>query len=229
VAALGADFVAFTGHKMCGPTGIGVLWGRKNLLAQLPPFFGGGGMIEDVRMQRSTYAAAPQRFEAGTPPIAQAIGLGAAVDYLSWIGMERIAAYEQALTAYALQRLKTVDGLTILGPDTAVDRAGTVSFALGEIPQRKAPSRPTPTSASPRPPEHRFTSIPHPRKSTCSSTAWSAPRRSSVVELIVLLAHHGRNTPVIGRLKRSTSDGWSAAAEGLEQVALGCSEHLLAY
>ena len=137
VAALGADFVAFTGHKMCGPTGIGVLWGRKNLLAQLPPFFGGGGMIEDVRMQRSTYAAPPQRFEAGTPPIAQAIGLGAAVDYLSWIGMERIAAYEQALTAYALQRLKTVDGLTILGPDTAVDRAGTVSFALGEIPPRK--------------------------------------------------------------------------------------------
>jgi cysteine desulfurase/selenocysteine lyase len=137
VAALGADFVAFTGHKMCGPTGIGLLWGRKNLLVQLPPFLGGGGMIEHVWMQRSTYAAPPQRFEAGTPPIAEAIGLGAAVGYLSRIGMDHIAAHEQALTTYALQRLKTVDGLSILGPDTAVDRVGTISFALEEIPAHK--------------------------------------------------------------------------------------------
>ncbi|MGH3984734.1 MAG: cysteine desulfurase [Pseudonocardiaceae bacterium] len=133
VASLGADFVAFTGHKMCGPTGIGVLWGRKNLLAQLPPFLGGGEMIEDVRLERSTYAPPPHRFEAGTPPIAQAVGLGAAVDYLSSIGMEHIAAHEQAITAYALARLKAVDGLTVLGPDVALDRGGAISFELAEI------------------------------------------------------------------------------------------------
>jgi cysteine desulfurase/selenocysteine lyase len=133
VAALGADFVAFTGHKMCGPTGIGVLWGRKELLAQLPPFLGGGEMIETVRMQRSTYAAPPHRFEAGTPPIAQAVGLGAAVDYLSSIGMAQIAAHEQALTAYALDQLTGIDGLSILGPDTPVDRGGAISFELAGV------------------------------------------------------------------------------------------------
>jgi cysteine desulfurase / selenocysteine lyase len=133
VASLGADFVTFTGHKMCGPTGIGVLWGRKNLLAQLPPFLGGGEMIEDVRLERSTYAPPPHRFEAGTPPIAQAIGLGAAVDYLSSIGMEHIAAHEQAITGYALERLTAVDGLTVLGPDVVLDRGGAISFELAGI------------------------------------------------------------------------------------------------
>ncbi len=91
VQALGADFVAFTGHKMCGPTGIGVLWGRQELLEDLPPFLGGGEMIETVSMHSSTYAPAPHKFEAGTPPIAQAVGLGAAVDYLTSIGMDKIA------------------------------------------------------------------------------------------------------------------------------------------
>ncbi|MGW4398459.1 cysteine desulfurase [Amycolatopsis nivea] len=130
MAGLGADLVAFTGHKLCGPTGIGVLWGRKDLLAQLPPFLGGGEMIETVRMEGSTYAAPPHRFEAGTPPIAQAVGLGAAVDYLSALGMDRIAAHERALTGYALDRLADVAGLRILGPTVPVDRGGVLSFTL---------------------------------------------------------------------------------------------------
>ena len=131
VAALGADFVAFTGHKMCGPTGIGVLWGRRELLDALPPFLGGGEMIADVRMSGSTYAALPHKYEAGTPPIAQAVGLGAAVDYLSELGMDAVAAHERAITSYALDRLREIDGLTIVGPETMVDRGGAVSFSLG--------------------------------------------------------------------------------------------------
>jgi cysteine desulfurase / selenocysteine lyase len=129
-AALGADLVAFTGHKMVGPTGIGVLWGRYELLAALPPFLGGGEMIEIVTMQGSTYAPPPHRFEAGTPPIAQAVGLGAAAQYLSAIGMDQISDHERDITAYALQGLRTLPGLTILGPDEAVDRGGAVSFTL---------------------------------------------------------------------------------------------------
>jgi cysteine desulfurase/selenocysteine lyase len=133
ITALGADFVAFTGHKLCGPTGIGVLVGRPEILATLPPFLGGGEMIEIVRMERSTFAAPPHRFEAGTPPIAQAVGLGAAIDYLSGIGMDVIAAHEQAITAYALEGLKTVSGVRILGPAEPVDRGGAISFELGEL------------------------------------------------------------------------------------------------
>ena len=122
VVTLGADFVAFTGHKMCGPTGIGALWGRREVLEELPPFLGGGEMIADVRMSGSTYAALPHKYEAGTPPIAQAVGLGAAVDYLSALGMDAVAAHEQAITSYALERLGEIDGLTIVGPDSMVDR-----------------------------------------------------------------------------------------------------------
>ena len=133
VQALQADFVAFTGHKMCGPTGIGVLWGRQGLLDDLPPFLGGGEMIETVTMHSSTYAPAPHKFEAGTPPIAQAVGLGAAVDYLSGIGMERIAQHEHALTEYAVSRLKELPDLRIIGPVTAEDRGAAISFALGDI------------------------------------------------------------------------------------------------
>lgn len=133
VTALGADFVAFTGHKMCGPTGIGVLWGRKELLDALPPFLGGGEMIEAVSMQEATYAPVPHKFEAGTPPIAQAVGLGAAVDYLTGLGMDNVAAHEQEITAYALDGLSTVDGLTIVGPKNTVDRGGAVSFLLEGI------------------------------------------------------------------------------------------------
>ncbi|EDY43776.1 selenocysteine lyase [Streptomyces sp. SPB074] len=133
VQALQADFVAFTGHKMCGPTGIGVLWGRQELLEDLPPFLGGGEMIETVSMHSSTYAPAPHKFEAGTPPIAQAVGLGAAVDYLDAIGMEKIAAHEKAVTEYAVRRLMEVPDLRIIGPTTAEDRGSAISFTLGDI------------------------------------------------------------------------------------------------
>ncbi|MFF9642409.1 cysteine desulfurase [Kitasatospora aureofaciens] len=133
VQALEADFVAFTGHKMLGPTGIGVLWGRQELLEDLPPFLGGGEMIETVTMGSSTYAPAPHKFEAGTPPIAQAVGLGAAIDYLSAIGMDRIAAHEHAITEYAVERLLEVPDLRIIGPRTAVDRGAAISFTLGDI------------------------------------------------------------------------------------------------
>ena len=130
LGSLGADFVAFTGHKMVGPTGIGVLWGRYDLLAELPPFLGGGEMIATVSMERSTYAAPPSRFEAGTPPIAQAVGLGAAVDYLESLGMKAVAEHERAITAYALERLQEVGGLRIVGPTEAFDRGGAISFEL---------------------------------------------------------------------------------------------------
>jgi cysteine desulfurase/selenocysteine lyase len=130
VVASGADVVGFTGHKVVGPTGIGVLWGKREVLDQLPPFLGGGEMIETVRMERSTYAGIPHKFEAGTPPIVEAVGLGAAVDYLSHVGMENIHAHEQAVTAYALQGLATVPGLTVLGPLDAADRGGAISFEI---------------------------------------------------------------------------------------------------
>ncbi|MDQ3479807.1 MAG: aminotransferase class V-fold PLP-dependent enzyme, partial [Actinomycetota bacterium] len=130
VTALGADLVAFTGHKMVGPTGIGVLWGRSEVLDALPPFLGGGSMIETVKMEASTWAPLPAKFEAGTPPIVEAIGLAAAVDYLSAIGMDRVAQHEHAITAYALSRMNEIDALTILGPAEAVDRGGAISFEL---------------------------------------------------------------------------------------------------
>lgn len=130
VAELGADLVAFTGHKMLGPTGIGVLWGRYDLLAQLPPFLGGGEMIKVVKMTGSTFAAPPHRFEAGTPPIAQAVGLGAAIDYLNALGPENIAAHEERMTAYTLTRLSRVPGLTILGPKKPELRRGAFAFTL---------------------------------------------------------------------------------------------------
>ncbi|HUR73332.1 MAG TPA: cysteine desulfurase [Sporichthya sp.] len=133
LTALGADFVAFTGHKLCGPTGIGVLVAKPELLNELPPFLGGGEMIEIVRMEGSTYAEAPHRFEAGTPPIVQAVGLGAAIDYLSAIGMDAVAAHEHAITGYALERLQSVEGVRILGPTENVDRGGAISFELGDI------------------------------------------------------------------------------------------------
>lgn len=133
VAALGADFIAFTGHKMCGPTGIGVLWGRGELLAAMPPFLAGGSMIETVAMERTTYAPPPARFEAGTPPIAQAVGLGAAVDYLSGVDMKAIQAHEQQLTGYALEALPAVPGLRIFGPTTPAGRGGIISFDLAGV------------------------------------------------------------------------------------------------
>jgi cysteine desulfurase / selenocysteine lyase len=133
VQAIGVDFLAFTGHKVTGPTGIGVLWGRREVFEQLPPFLGGGEMIETVTMERSTYAAIPHRYEAGTPPIVEAVGLGAAVDYLSALGMDNVRAHEEALTAHALEGLSTVSGLTILGPRDASVRGGAISFEIAGI------------------------------------------------------------------------------------------------
>jgi cysteine desulfurase/selenocysteine lyase len=133
VRALGVDFVAFTGHKLYGPTGVGVLWGRYELLAELPPFLGGGEMIETVDMTGTTFAAPPHRFEAGTPAIAQAVGLGVAIDYISALGMENVAAHEHELVSHALQGLATIEGLQIIGPAEPVDRGATIAFTLAGI------------------------------------------------------------------------------------------------
>ncbi len=133
VRALGVDFIAFTGHKMLGPTGIGVLWGRFGLLSEMPPFLAGGSMIETVTMGKTTYAPPPARFEAGTPPITEAIGLGAAVDYLTGIGMDEIHRHEQEITAYALEQLAAVPGVRIYGPASPVSRGGTVSFGVDGV------------------------------------------------------------------------------------------------
>ena len=133
VVASGADLLAFTGHKVVGPTGIGVLWGRREVLDQLPPFLGGGEMIETVRMERSTYAPIPHKFEAGTPPIVEAVGLGAAVDYLSMIGLDAIHRHEQTITTYALEGLATVPGLRVLGPLDAADRGGAIAFEIDGV------------------------------------------------------------------------------------------------
>jgi cysteine desulfurase/selenocysteine lyase len=124
------DLLAFTGHKVVGPTGIGVLWGRRAVLDQLPPFLGGGEMIETVTMERSTYAPVPHKFEAGTPPIVEAVGLGAAVDYLSVLGMDNVHRHEQVITAYALEGLATIPGLRVLGPLDTTLRGGAVSFEI---------------------------------------------------------------------------------------------------
>jgi cysteine desulfurase/selenocysteine lyase len=130
VAALGADFLGFTGHKMCGPTGIGVLWGRRDLLEEMPPFLGGGEMIETVWMERSTFAPPPHKFEAGTMPIAQAAGLAAAVGYLGEVGLPALREYEHGLVAHALEALREIDGLRILGPAEPVDRGAAISFTV---------------------------------------------------------------------------------------------------
>ena len=133
VQALGADFLAFSGHKMLGPTGIGVLWGRKELLEEMEPAEGGGEMIRDVRLYESTWAPPPQKFEAGTPPFVEAIGLGAAVDYLAGIGMDRVLEHDRRLTAYALERLAEIPGLAVQGPADTADRGGAVSFDIPGI------------------------------------------------------------------------------------------------
>ena len=135
VTAWNCDFVVFTGHKMCGPTGVGVLWGRSDLLNAMPPFLGGGSMIRNVTFDGFTPAEVPSRFEAGTQPIAEIIGLHAAVKYLEAIGMEAIRDHERDLTAYALRTLseRLGDDLTIHGPNTVEDRGGTLSLAYRDI------------------------------------------------------------------------------------------------
>ena len=133
VKTLEIDFLAFSGHKTVGPTGVGILWGRAELLAQLPPFLTGGSMIENVTMESATWAAAPRKFEAGVPNMAQAVGLGAALTYLTKIGMENIWHHEVELTQYLLDGLSEIEDLRIIGPSTTELRGGTVSFTLGDI------------------------------------------------------------------------------------------------
>jgi cysteine desulfurase / selenocysteine lyase len=133
VAAIGADFYAWTGHKALGPTGIGVLHGRRELLEAMEPFLTGGDMIASVDFQSATWNELPYKFEAGTPPIAEAVGLGAAVDYLSKLGMERVRAHERALTSYMLDRLAEVPGLRVVGPPEAERRGGLASFTIEGI------------------------------------------------------------------------------------------------
>jgi cysteine desulfurase/selenocysteine lyase len=133
VGALGADFYAWTGHKAVGPTGIGVLHGRSELLDAMEPFLTGGDMIASVDFQSVTWNELPYKFEAGTPPIAEAVGLGAAVDYLAALGMERVREHERSLTAYMLQRLGDVPGLRVVGPPEAENRGGLASFTVEGI------------------------------------------------------------------------------------------------
>jgi cysteine desulfurase/selenocysteine lyase len=131
VRALGCDFYALTGHKMFGPTGTGALWARKEILREMPPFFGGGEMIREVRFDGTTYADPPHRFEAGTPNIAGFVGLGAAIDYIESIGRDRIAAAERALLDYATSALKRVPGLRIIGE--AKRKAAVISFLIDGV------------------------------------------------------------------------------------------------
>ncbi len=128
VQALGADFYVFSAHKLYGPNGVGVLWGKAEILAELPPFLGGGDMIDRVTIEKTTYALPPQRFEAGTPAIAETIALGAAIDYVETIGMAAIRAHEQDILSYAHQRLSAVEGLRLIG--TAAGKSGVVSFVM---------------------------------------------------------------------------------------------------
>jgi len=132
VQALDVDFLAFSAHKMCGPTGIGALYGRKALLDRMPPFLGGGDMIKRVYLRSFASNEIPYKFEAGTPAIAEAVGFGAAIDYLQSIGMDKIAQHEHQIIAYALDRLEEVPGVKLFGP-TAEHKGGVASFTLGDI------------------------------------------------------------------------------------------------
>lgn len=133
VVELNVDFLTFSGHKAVGPTGVGVLWGRSELLEMLPPFLFGGSMIENVTMTSATWAPAPRKFEAGVPNMAQIVGLGAALNYLSKIGMEKIYLHEVKLGSYLIKRLSAIEGLRIIGPQKMEARGGTVSFTFGDI------------------------------------------------------------------------------------------------
>jgi cysteine desulfurase/selenocysteine lyase len=133
VQALGIDFLAFSGHKMCAPTGIGALWGRRALLESMPPFLGGGSMIKIVTLREVTYADVPARFEAGTPAIGEAIALGEAVDFLQSKGMDKIHAHEVEMLDYALERLAEVGGVRVYGPSTSEMRGAAVSFTLDGV------------------------------------------------------------------------------------------------
>ena len=133
VVELDVDFLAFSGHKSVGPTGVGILWGKSELLSELPPFLTGGSMVTSVTMESATWAESPQKFEAGVPNMAQAVGLGAALNYLSNIGMDAIAEHERSLTGYALDKLLKIPGLRIVGPQVNVDRGAALSFTIKDI------------------------------------------------------------------------------------------------
>ena len=130
MAELGVDFYAITGHKLYGPTGIGALWARLELLREMPPFLGGGSMIRKVTREGTTYADVPARFEAGTPAIAQAIGMASALRWLDGLGMDAVLEHERAIADYALERLPQVPGLQIFGPPRSAERIGPVSFEI---------------------------------------------------------------------------------------------------
>jgi len=133
VQAIGCDFYAFSAHKMMGPTGIGVLYGRRELLEEMEPFLGGGEMIRKVTFEGATWNDLPWKFEAGTPNIADAIAFGAAIDYLSGLGMENVRAHETEITQYALEQLRRLDGVVLYGPPEASERGGVVSFNLADL------------------------------------------------------------------------------------------------
>lgn len=130
---LGVDFAAFSGHKMCGPSGVGAVYARKSIFRELPPFLTGGSMIEIVKMDSSTYAPTPQRFEAGTQMTSQVVGLGAAVEFLESIGMENVQRHEHMLTEYALERMQEIPGLVIAGPKVAEQRGGAIAFTVDGV------------------------------------------------------------------------------------------------
>ena len=177
VQAVDADFLAFTGHKVTGPTGIGVLWGKSELLDQLPPFLGGGEMIATVAMERSTYAGIPHKFEAGTPPIVEAVGLGAAIDYLTHIGLDNIHRHEQAVTGLLLDGLATVGGVTVLGPlDPTHARGSGVLRGRGRAPARRRPDA--------RQPRHRRT-----RRAPLRQAGPQAVRRAELDARVVVPLH----------------------------------------
>lgn len=133
LGALGVDFLAFSGHKALGPTGVGILWGRKDLLDELPPFLYGGSMVQSVDMTGATWAAVPQKFEAGVPNMAQAVGLGAALKYLTQLGMDNVSAHEHSLTGYLLEKMSFISDLTVVGPNNNLSRGGVISFTLNNI------------------------------------------------------------------------------------------------
>ncbi len=184
VREIGADFYCFTGHKLYGPTGIGVLYGRREILDAMEPFEGGGSMINKVGKEEITWAATPAKFEPGTPPIAEAAGLGAAVEWVNGIGLEAIGVHERDLTAYALPRLAEVPGMTIFGPQDTVDREGLISFEIdGHPPPRHL--------RDPRPPRSRG-----PGRSPLRPAADEAPRRERHhPRQLRRLQHHRRSGP----------------------------------